>query len=95
MSTNSTTDGVMLSAVPTRATNGSSGTLVQQIIAMCLEYMSDAGPTRDAASACLSTLLTRPDMESDVLKDFISSAVTILREWSLKTDAQVKDLTTS
>lgn len=94
LSSNSMTDGTLIGG------NGSAETstrltLVQQIVSISLSYMSDAGPTRDAASACLSTLLTRPDMESGLLREFVDSAVTILRDRAAKTDAEVKDLTSS
>lgn len=91
---NSTTSGAVLTS-DAQLCGATRPTLVQHIVAISLSYMSDAGPTRDAASACLSTLLTRPDMESSFLRDFIDSAVMILNEWGSKTDADVKDLTSS
>ena len=97
---NSTTDGAVV-ASSTLADLASDTaairppTLVQSIMNVSLSYMSDAGPTRDAASACLSTLLTRPDMESSLLREFVDSAVSILCGWALKSDSDVKDLTSS
>jgi len=44
------------------ATQNSSN-LVQQIIDVSKSYLGDAGPTREAAAVCLSSVLTRPDME--------------------------------
>ena len=72
-----------------------SSSLVHNIISLSLSCLSDPGPTRDAGSACLSTLLTRPDMDSGMLTDFIESAVNILRDWTAKSDDEVKDLTSS
>lgn len=94
LSSNSTTDGTLIAGHGSAETS-SRQTLVQQIVSISLSYMSDAGPTRDAASACLSTLLTRPDMESGLLREFVDSAVSILRDRAAKTDAEVKDLTSS
>lgn len=74
-------------------TKGSS--LVHQIVGVCMRFLCESGPTRDAASACLSTLLTRPDMESDVLNTFIEAATAILEAWSRKTDEMMADLTSS
>ena len=39
-------------------------TLVARIVQTCEGFLADTGPTREAASACLSSLLTRPDMDS-------------------------------
>jgi hypothetical protein len=98
LSSNSTTDGGVVFSVTSAGLAESDAprpTLVQSIMAVSLSYMSDAGPTRDAASACLSTLLTRPDMESGLLGEFVASAVSILSDWASKSDADVKDLTSS
>lgn len=95
---NSTTDGAMVASADTSSDVGprnTAPTLVQSMVAVSLSYMSDAGPTRDAASACLSTLLTRPDMESGLLGEFVESAVAILQGWAAKSDDDVKDLTSS
>lgn len=91
--THSTTAGTEVGTAT--AGDSSRPTLVQQIVAISLSFLSDAGPTRDAASACLSTLLTRPDMESSFLRVFIDSALSILNDWGSKSDDEVKDLTAS
>ena len=93
--TNLTTEGVCIDTLTSIPSHPSTPSLVQRIVSLALSYMSDAGPTRDAASACLSTLLTRPDMESIFLGEFINSAVLILRKWGCKTDDTVRDLTSS
>ena len=56
-------------------------------------YLSDTGPPRDAASICLSALLTRPDMEVNYLNEFVSWARGVLNAWSEKSSEEIKDLT--
>ena len=58
--------------------------LVHYIVELCKTYLSDTGPTREAASACLSALLTRPDMETDLLSEFISSSCASMSAWAQK-----------
>jgi hypothetical protein len=48
-----------------------STSLVGSIITLCEGYLRDTGPTRDAAAICLTSLLTRPDMESSHLHNFM------------------------
>lgn len=62
----------------------SKSKLVRYIVELCRTYLSDTGPTREAASACLSALLTRPDMETDLLSEFILSSCTSMNAWALK-----------
>jgi hypothetical protein len=40
-------------------------------------YFKLKGPTRDAAATCLSSLLTRPDMDASALMQFIDCTYTI------------------
>lgn len=49
----------------------SSSELVHSIVEVCKAYLCDPGPTREAASVCLSSLLTRPDVEATHLHDFL------------------------
>jgi len=58
--------------------------LVRYIVELCSSYLSDTGPTREAASACLSALLTRPDMETDLLTDFITTSCVRMAAWAQK-----------
>ena len=58
--------------------------LVSYIVELCKTYFSDPGPTREAASACLSALLTRPDMETGLLSEFIASSCTSMKTWVQK-----------
>jgi hypothetical protein len=58
--------------------------LVRYIVELCSTYLSDTGPTREAASACLSALLTRPDMETDLLTDFITTSCARMTAWAQK-----------
>lgn len=66
--------------------------LVQNMIEVCRGFSSDAGTTRDAAAICLSTLLTRPDMENTVLKDFVTWASTTFSEWVGKGEQAAAEL---
>lgn len=59
--------------------------LVSSVISTCQQYLSDPGAVRDAAAVCLSRLLTRPDMDSDHLRRFLTWADGIL-ESSLRAD---------
>ncbi|CAM9634190.1 unnamed protein product, partial [Ectocarpus sp. 8 AP-2014] len=52
--------------------------LVGTILALGMRHLGDAGPTRDAAAACLSSLLTRPDMEAAHLRRFLEWSASVL-----------------
>ncbi len=95
LTSHSTTDGKVITSDISTSDAKQDNTLVNHIITICLSYLSDPGPTRDAASACLSTLLTRPDMESHMLHKFIQSAIDILNAWGNKADDSINDLTSS
>ena len=45
-------------------------TLASSILSTSRSHLSDPGPTRDAAAACLASLLSRPDLESHHLEAF-------------------------
>ena len=45
-------------------------TLASSILSTSRSHLSDPGPTRDAAAACLASLLSRPDLESHHLEEF-------------------------
>lgn len=70
-----------------------SSTLVQEIVAISQGYLSDPGPVRDAACACLSSLLTRPDMETTLLASFFSFGGGVIDSWVIKGDDVVAELT--
>jgi hypothetical protein len=70
-----------------------SSTLVQEIVAISQGYLSDPGPVRDAACACLSSLLTRPDMETTLLASFFSFSGGVIDLWISKGDDVVAELT--
>ena len=67
--------------------------LVTTIIHLCKSFLSDTGPTRSAAAVCLSSLLTRPDMDSHILADFMSWACVILANWAKKGETAASVLT--
>ena len=48
----------------------STPTLASSILSTSKSHLSDPGPTRDAASSCLASLLSRPDLESCHLEEF-------------------------
>ena len=53
-------------------------TLVGALCNLAVEYLKDAGPTREAAAVCLAGLLKRPDMEAQQLAKFLTWAEGIL-----------------
>lgn len=59
-----------------------SSNLVVEIIRIAQDFLSDPGPVRDAASACLSSLLTRPDMDNTVLTGFFKYACSVTKLWT-------------
>ncbi len=69
--------------------------LVARIVQTCEEFLADTGPTRDAASACLSSLLTRPDMDSGILTTFIDNSCAKLHSWAAKGTTAATELTMS
>ena len=60
--------------------------LVVEIIRIAQDFLSDPGPVRDAASACLSSLLTRPDMDNTVLTGFFKYACSVTKRWTERGD---------
>ena len=73
----------------------SDKSLVVRIVQTCEGFLADTGPTREAASACLSSLLTRPDMDSHVLTSFIDVSCAKLHCWAAKGTAAANELTIS
>ena len=63
-----------------------SSNLVVEIIRIAQDFLSDPGPVRDAASACLSSLLTRPDMDNTVLTGFFKYACSVTKRWTERGD---------
>lgn len=75
--------------------SGDATTLVQRIVEICNRFLSDTGPTREAASVCLSSLMTRPDMDLDVLSSFVGQCCMKLHSWAAKGSEAAQELTTS
>ena len=71
----------------------SKSKLVYEIVNICKSFLSDPGPTKEAASFCLSSLLTRPDMENNILSDFFEWSTDVLMKWIKKGDAVLSELT--
>ena len=51
----------------------SQSTLTHDIIQICKDNLSNPGPIRESAALCLATLLTRPDMDQDILHYVLNS----------------------
>lgn len=47
-------------------------TLVHSILTTSASHLNDSGPTREAAAACLASLLSRPDLEQSELEGFVT-----------------------
>ena len=56
----------------------STMTLVQSIVAISASHLADYGATRETASACLASLLSRPDLEHSELEGFVTWSAHIL-----------------
>ncbi|KAA0174646.1 hypothetical protein FNF27_03769 [Cafeteria roenbergensis] len=68
-----------LSTVPTFGTGDPwGGGIVGTILCVCQGCLGSAGPVRDAAAACVGRLLTRPDLETSVLAEFIGWGVKVI-----------------
>lgn len=59
----------------------SSSKLVANIVSFCRSCLADTGPTRECAALCLSTLLTRPDMEVGILNRFCLDSIETFQAW--------------
>lgn len=75
----STSSQPVLNSAPSAATSSdvlrsTTVTLVQSIISTATFHLSDSGPTREAASACLASYLRRPDLERVELHNFVDFA---------------------
>lgn len=73
--------------------SASQSRLVCDIITLAREHLSESGPTREAAYACLSALFTRPDMESTLLHSFMCWCCERLDAWCKKGENAESELT--
>jgi hypothetical protein len=64
----------MLSLVPFKSSVVIDMDHIQDLVELGKRYLSEAGPTREMASACLASWLARPDLEETHLQAF--------KEWS-------------
>ena len=91
-----TTDEALHTASTTTSASSEShppqSRLLCDIIALSREHLSEPGPTREAAYACLSALFTRPDMESSLLRDFMCWCCERLQAWERKGEAAENEL---
>lgn len=83
-----------ISSMDSRANNaGDSIHLVTRIVMVCKRHLADTGPTREAAAVCISSLLTRPDMESSHLTEFMAWSMSLLNQWAVQPSADRSALT--
>jgi hypothetical protein len=93
---NTTSDaGASTSEIGELTPGSTETTLVQRIVRICNRFLADTGPTREAASACLSSLMTRPDMDLVVLSSFVNECCAKLHSWAAKGSKAEQELTTS
>jgi len=64
--------------------SSSSRSMVETVTSLCKDYLSAPGPTRKAAASCIARLLTRPDMESSHLEEFLSWTANQLDEIAMR-----------
>jgi tubulin-specific chaperone D len=81
------------SGATSSSSSSSSGTLVGSIVALCTQYLGDAAVTRSAAAVCLSSLLTRPDMEGAHLEAFVQWTAGVLCSRAALSTAAADELT--
>ena len=72
--------------------SGGSSKLVSEIFDLGQSHLYDSGPSRDAATVCLSSLLTRPDMDNNLLIDYMSETCKFIRSWTSKGEEAVGEL---
>lgn len=60
---------------PVESSTLPSSSLITIVIETAKSFLSDFGPTRDAASVCLSSMLTRPDTDMNYLNDFLNYSI--------------------
>ncbi len=58
--------------------SSTTSTLTCTVVHLCRSYLSDAALTREAAAVCLGSLLTRPDMNTAPLDNFIQWCTEVL-----------------
>lgn len=61
--------------------DGNHPTLISSMIMTTRKHLADSGPTREAASYSLSSLLSRPDLEQLELEDFVSFSNSVLKDY--------------
>lgn len=71
----------MLSKVPFESSVVIDMKSIDDLVELAKEYLSEAGPTRDMASACLASWLSRPDLEKTHLEAFQVWSNKVLEEF--------------
>jgi hypothetical protein len=72
----------ILSLVPFNSSIIVDSTRISDLISLGKAHLSQPGPIRDMAAACLASWLSRPDLESNELVSFIDWSKTILEDYS-------------
>jgi hypothetical protein len=70
----------MLSLVPFDHTVLSEDSFLPSLLGLAKAHLSHAGPTRDAASSCLASWLSRPDLKTDLVS-FVDWSNDVLRSF--------------
>lgn len=55
---------------------------ISDLVQLAKSHLSEAGPTREIAAACLASWLSRPDLEQTELKNFREWSTDVLTEYS-------------
>lgn len=71
----------MLSLVPFKLTVVIETKAIDDLVNLAKQYLSEAGPTREMASACLASWLSRPDLEITHLHTFQGWSEDVLNEY--------------
>lgn len=62
--------------------SNSSEKLVRDLLHLSKAYLGSSGPSRQAAAICISSLLTRPDMQSNLLEEYLQWAVDTMNNFT-------------
>ena len=71
----------ILSFVPFKSSVVIDMERIHELVELAKAYLTEAGPTRETASACLASWLSRPDLEQTHLEEFQQWSNQVLREY--------------
>jgi hypothetical protein len=72
----------ILSLVPFDCSVVVDSTRISDLVQLAKTYLSEAGPTREMAAACLASWLSRPDLEQTELKLFKEWSMGVLKDFA-------------